>query len=249
MKNNNPFKGHDVDHLSASSINLWIANPSMWTMTYLFNIRDKYGESALRGNCVENNFNEILNNKNITQKQLEDDYNNLCIENQIDHNTDPAWSERNSLVDYINQLKKDFKYTNPKEYQKKIEINYEDLPVPIIGYIDFIFEDVIVDLKTTKRCPSTLSHAHARQMSIYHMAYDKKILELFYCTPKKTASFIVTNPTRYKRQIYHAVMGLQRFLSFSSDKYALAHCLTPDFDDWRWSEYMKNEATKIWSFI
>ena len=81
-----------------------------------------------------------LNNKNITQKQLEADFNNLCIENQIDHNTDPAWSERNSLVDYINQLKKDFKYTNPKEYQKKIEINYEDLPVPIIGYIDFIFD-------------------------------------------------------------------------------------------------------------
>ena len=41
-------------------------------------------------------------------------------------------------------------------------------------------------------------------------------------------------------------MGLTKFLSLSSNRYELASFFTPNFDDWKWSEEMKNEATKIW---
>ena len=35
-----------------------------------------------------------------------------------------------------------------KTYQEKVEVKFDDLPVPVIGYIDFRFKDKIVDLKT-----------------------------------------------------------------------------------------------------
>ena len=47
-----------------------------------------------------------------------------------------------------------FKYKNLESYQQKVEVQLDDLPIPIIGYIDFLFKDTIVDLKTTVRMPS-----------------------------------------------------------------------------------------------
>ena len=43
MKSNNPFQTHNIGHLSPSSINSFIADPCLWVMRYLFNIREKSG--------------------------------------------------------------------------------------------------------------------------------------------------------------------------------------------------------------
>ena len=50
---NNPFTVHKIDHLSASSINLWVTDPCRWCLKYLMKIDSDYGASAQRGHIIE----------------------------------------------------------------------------------------------------------------------------------------------------------------------------------------------------
>ena len=61
----------------------------------------------------------------------------------------------------------------------------DDLPIPIIGYIDFLFDNTIVDLKTTARIPSKPTEAQKRQMALYSMAYPNKKVDLFFASVLK----------------------------------------------------------------
>ena len=129
---------------------------------------------------------------------------------------------------------------------KEFEVQIDDLPVPIIGYIDFRFTDKIVDLKTSTRMPSKPTEAQKRQMALYSMAYPKSSVDLFFATPKESKIFTLKNLTLYKKQLTKVALSIQKFLSISDDKHELASMLYPNLDSWFWAG-MKEEANKIWS--
>ena len=56
------------------------------------------------------------------------------------------------LNDFGEFIDKNFDYDNLEDYQEKVEVQFDDMPVPVIGYIDFRFKDKIVDLKTSTEC-------------------------------------------------------------------------------------------------
>src|SRR4051794_34018813 len=47
------FNRHGIDHLSASSLNLWAAQPALWIMERLLGRRAPLGIPAARGKAVE----------------------------------------------------------------------------------------------------------------------------------------------------------------------------------------------------
>lgn len=47
------FERHGLDHLSASSINLFVAQPSMWAMQKLMGRKSTVGPAAHRGTSIE----------------------------------------------------------------------------------------------------------------------------------------------------------------------------------------------------
>src|SRR5690349_19880222 len=49
----NAFERHGIDHLSASSLALYRAEPSLWVAKYLWKVRDEAGPAAWRGSAVE----------------------------------------------------------------------------------------------------------------------------------------------------------------------------------------------------
>ena len=49
----NAFERHGLDHLSASSINLFVAQPAMWAMQKLMGRKTGVGAAAHRGTAVE----------------------------------------------------------------------------------------------------------------------------------------------------------------------------------------------------
>ena len=122
----------------------------------------------------------------------------------------------------------------------------DDMPVPIMGYIDFRFKDKIVDLKTTTRMPTRPTEAQKRQMALYSMAYPSNSVDLFFATPKEHKKFTLKNLTSYKKQLHKVALSIQKFLSISDDKHELASLIYPNLDSWLWSG-MKEEANKIWS--
>ena len=172
----------------------------------------------------------------------------MCIEDKIDLEEEKTIKELAKLPQFYDQLNK-FNYSNLVSYQEKVELQLFDLPVPIIGYIDFNFEDVIVDLKTVQILPKKPSNAHCRQMAIYSLMYPEKTMELFYMSHRDCKVFTLTNETLdyYKKEIETIVYKIQRFLARSNDKHILATDEEyPNFDKWEWSEFMINEAKNIW---
>jgi hypothetical protein len=246
MKSNNPFSAHGINYLSPSSINTYISDPPMWILRYLFGIRTQGGAGAQRGIAQE----FVLANKYTTGSfdfnLLDTKFLSLCAEANLELEDSKTVKEKKSLHDFGKIIDANFKYKNLEEYQEKVEVPIEDLPIPIIGYIDFRFKKKIVDLKTTTRMPSRPTEAQKRQMALYSMAYPNLSLDLFFATPKDFKKFPLEGLSFYKKQLKKAAFGIQKLLSISDDKHEIASLFYPNLDSWLWSG-TREEAYKIWS--
>tara|TARA_R100000388_G_scaffold33067_1_gene25775 strand:+ start:245 stop:985 length:741 start_codon:yes stop_codon:yes gene_type:complete len=243
---NNPFKVHNINYLSPSSINTYINDKSQWIMRYLFGIKSFSGASAMRGIALEHVLAEKQEKGFFDFDMLDTKFVGLCGEAGIDLQESRTEKERKSLQSYGKILDEKFKYKKLEDYQKKVEVQLDDLPIPIIGYIDFLFDNTIVDLKTTSRIPSKPTEAQKRQMALYSMAYPDKKVDLFFASHKDSKKFSLRSLSAYKKQITKVAFTIQRFLSLSEDKHTLAQYEYPNTDSWMWSDKMKKEAEKIW---
>ena len=243
---NDVFRTHGIHHLSPSSINTYINDPPMWVLRYLFKVKSPGGAAAVRGNALEFALEKKFSEGKMDYSSLEAKFMTLCAESMIALDTKSAQKEMKALNSFGEVIDKSFDYDNLETYQEKVEVKVEDLPVPILGYIDFRFKDRIVDLKTTTRMPSEPTEAQKRQMALYSMAYPNNEIDLFFASPKDYKKFTLNNLTAYKKQLEKVAYTIQRFLSISSDKYELASLVYPNFDSWTWGSKMKEEARKIW---
>ena len=246
MRSNNPFNAHNINYLSPSSMNTYISDMPMWVARYLFGIKSDSGAAAIRGIVQES----VLANKYKTGEfdfnLLEMQFMTKCTESNIDLGDVKVEKERNTLKNFGEILDKNFKYKNLEDYQEKVEVQFDDMPVPVIGYIDFRFKDKIVDLKTSARMPYKPTEAQKRQMAFYSMAYPDNSVDLFFATPKDYKKFTLKDLSVYKKQLKNVAFGIQKFLSISDDRHELASLVYPNFDSWTWSDKLKKEAKKIW---
>lgn len=250
MIKNNPFEAHNIDHLSPSNINSFISDLPLWIMRYLYKVRDKSGVGALRGVSLETTLQKKFNEGFFNYDFLENEFIRLVNENDISLEDTKTIKEKDTLNKYGSILDDYFQYEDTLEsIQEKVEIQPQDLPIPIHGYIDFNFTKAIVDLKTTARMPKEPSESHLRQMAFYSLAYPDKEVHLFYVTPRDFKIFRITKKTLefYQKQLLNIAFAIQNYLSQSDDKVILTNRTYPNFDKWEWSETMKNEAKKIWS--
>ena len=188
MRSNNPFNAHNINYLSPSSMNTYISDMPMWVARYLFGIKSGSGAGAIRGIVQES----VLANKYETGKfdfdLLDMEFLTLCAESNIDSADVKVEKERKLLRNFGEVIDNNFKYKNLEKYQEKVEVKFEDMPIPVIGYIDFRFKGKIVDLKTTTRMPSKPTEAQRRQMALYSMAYQNNIVYLFFSTTSNIRS-------------------------------------------------------------
>jgi len=246
VRSNNPFKAHGINYLSPSSINTYINDTSLWVARYLFKIKSSSGASAVRGIATEFVLADKYEKGVFDYNLLDVKFMSLCAESGIDLGDIKTAKEKKLLKDFGTIIDENFDYKDLEAYQEKVEVQIEDMPVPIMGYIDFRFKGKIVDLKTSTRMPTRPTEAQKRQMALYSMAYPKSSVDLFFATPKEHKKFTLKNLTLYKKQLRKVALSIQKFLSISDDKHELASLIYPNLDSWLWSG-MKEEANKIWS--
>ncbi len=246
MLSNNPFKAHGINYLSPSSINTYINDTSLWVARYLFKIKSSSGASAVRGIATEFVLADKYEKGVFDYNLLDVKFMSLCAESGIDLGDIKTAKEKKLLKDFGTIIDENFDYKDLEAYQEKVEVQIEDMPVPIMGYIDFRFKGKIVDLKTSTRMPTRPTEAQKRQMALYSMAYPDSGVDLFFATPKEHKRFTLKNLTLYKKQLRKVALSIQKFLSISDDKHELASLMYPNLDSWLWSG-MKEEANKIWS--
>ena len=129
-------------------------------------------------------------------------------------------------------------------FQRRIEVEVPGCPIPVIGYTDFDFEDVIVDLKTTTRLPSAISAAHRRQGAIYSRASGNRGVDFIYLTPKKAARYQLENSDQDWLEVCETAHRLLRFLDKFETREEVASVVIPNFDTFWWSSPSTREKAR-----
>ena len=238
------FTRHGIERLSPSSLNLWIAAPGLWSLRYLAGVRDETGAAMTRGVAVEAGMMHILHNRpDPVETAL-----GIFDMNMMGEIADEITAERDLIPGMVKQCAGWKPPSGLSATQLKVEHYFEGVSIPVIGYLDFAFEDgLIVDLKTTKACPSKPKADHTRQVALYSAARNDAKCALLYVTEKKHA-FYELEPAALEtglNELHSAALSLERFLSrFDSGEDAI-RCLPIDRDNFRFSEAAKQKLEEL----
>lgn len=189
----NGFQRHGIDHLSASSINLFTNAPDVWVMQYLFGKRTPAGPAMWRGIAVEDGVVAAL-----AGDALEDA--TLMAEDLFDRKImigDEASAKERAMikpmieqaVDALAPYGKPVFSDDGSQVKISITAKGDGWEIPVIGFLDLVYPEhgLVIDLKTTNRIPSQMSAEHQLQRAIYSGAMGNSAVKFLYASPKKTA--------------------------------------------------------------
>lgn len=238
--NNDPFKQHGVEYLSPSSINLFRKDPAKW-LVHVAGYRDPAFSPAMSfgivieqgithgvmnpDTSIEESYKVAMNeyvriHQNINEKKYEDYDFEKCGQKQ-----DQVFETLNTIIPQYKE------FGVPIDAQKRVEFQLGELPIPIIGYVDLLYEDCVRDLKTTGIMPK-LKSDYCRQLAFYAMATEKKpVVDCVYVTKTKKELLTFDVPVEpYFEEIRRIALKMMRLLSLSSDikEVAFLSCLEPD---------------------
>jgi hypothetical protein len=238
----NGFALHRLDHLSATSLNLWAAEPALWIVEKLLKRRAPVGCAAYRGIASEEGvaaglFNPALPVEECQAAAL------AAFDRLSALSGDPnRMKEREAIPGIVEAALAELRAygvpTRPDHpaKQHRVEIALADVPVPVIGFQDFRWDGhaIVLDLKTQLRLSSQISDAHARQGAVY-VAGTNRQMRFCYATPKKVAVYALDNPAAHLEVLRQFALRLERFLRVSADPQELAGIVCPDFESFWWS--------------
>lgn len=250
----NAFERHGITHLSASSVNLFIAQPALWCASYLLKKRTAVGPAAHRGTAIECGVEAGLFDPELPvaecQKKAEEKFHSLTR-----LSADPRIEKERDVVAptvavALEELRKYGLPHKPEaDRQHKIEYMIEGVPIPVWGFLDFEFEQhgMIVDLKTTTRIPSAISAPHARQGAIYAGPGGNWQIRFAYASPKKISVYALENVDDHLRSFVAAAQSIERLLELSDDGEKLTQCFAPDLTSFYWGDASARAlAHEIW---
>ena len=172
---------------SPSKLNLFCAQPSMFTLEYILGIKQPVGAPAHRGVAVEDGVTYGLK---FPAAHMDDCSHVAWV--KYDSLTalsgDPRREKyRETVPDMVSTAVKRLRqYGIPTGTQEAVEWHPDGLRLPIFGYLDYRWDQhaIVADLKTSERMPSEIKIPHARQVALYAVSADTKA-HLIYVTPKK----------------------------------------------------------------
>lgn len=239
----NGLSQHGIDHLSPSSANLFAAEPALWVLERLLGHRSPVGCAAHRGTAAEAGIEMGLIHPDLpvaeAQAHAVKEFDRLSALS-ADPNRD---KERDAIPGIVEVGLAELRaYGVPtlaeSGRQHRVEIRLDDVPVPVIGYLDFLYEGhgIIVDLKTQLRLASEISEPHARQGALYQAARGKHQMRFAYCTPKKIGVYVLENGRQHLDALRQICIRLDRFLSVSKDPQELAGIVVPNYASFYWND-------------
>lgn len=244
---NNPFERFGIKHLSPSSLNLFQANPALWCGRYLFKWTDDAGPAAKRGGAVEAGLDVFLFERD-QPKARAVALDNFAL-NTHGVAEDDYEKERAMIVPMLDHAMLAMKdMPKPVARQIKVEHWLDEIAVPVIGYIDYLWEDRVRDLKTTQRIPSELKGDHARQVTLYWKVRQRPT-DILYVSEKKSSVLELT-PDDAARHLYdmrRAASTLQHVLSRSETGHEFARFYCPDWENFRWSPQTRKLAEGMYA--
>ena len=234
----NPFKKFQIEHLSYSSLDLWSGNPLLWCLRYLARMPSEVGPGAWRGTATGvglANFYKTNSYESALEAAME------RFDSEAKGNKDPKTEKERALVaSFLDTAIKHIDHKDMPELveaEHKIECYFDGVDIPVIGYIDFLYPDSFMELKSTLRVPTQPSDNHIGQVSLYS---EVKNLDgtLVYVGPSKAISFPIGGNMKKKAldKLRRNALSLQTFLSGINDIKSALDSLPLNDADWRWND-------------
>ena len=238
-------KRFGLRHFSHSSLDLARNDLGLWVMRYLFKIYDPTNAAMERGKAVEHGC-YVGHVGSEFDDPIEEAVREFNKATALGVNGEARDRERANIPLMVQQYLDLFDGNLPtlEGFQRRIEVEIPSCPVPVIGYTDFDFEDVIVDLKTTTRLPSAISAAHRRQGAIYSRASGNRGVDFIYLTPRKAARYQLENSDQDWLEVCQTAHRLLRFLDKFETREEVASVVIPNFDTFYWSSPSTREKAR-----
>jgi len=239
----NGFSLHGIDHLSASSANLFAAQPALWVMERLLGHKGSVGAAAHRGTAAEHGIETGLFSPEMPVADCQamalkefDRLTALCGDPNRDKEREAIPGIVETALAELRQYGVPARPENGRQH--KIECHLEGVPVPVVGYLDFVWDThgIIVDLKTQLRLASEISETHARQGALYQHARGNYECRFAYTTPKKIGVYVLENGRQHLEAMRQIFLRMNRFLSVSKDPQELAGIVCPDYSSFYWND-------------
>jgi len=248
MNSNNPFDQFDIEHLSASSINLFIQDIPLFIVRYLAKHKSPTNSAMLRGTVIDHAIGEKHNVKEAQKEFMS--LMNYHKKKGVTFDEVKAETEYKNIEKYL-EVGLPFyeELGEPVSYQKKVELEFDDLPIPVIGYVDLEYENCIRDIKTTAKRPSELLPPVQRQVAVYATALekDRAYADYLYVTKTKAEviSFEVDDIDMRLNEVYRVASAMMNLLQ-NNDINSLVDQFYPDFSNWMWSDSDRAAAKELW---
>lgn len=234
----NGFQRHNIHHLSASTVNLFAAEPALFVAEKLLKRRGPVGASAHRGTASETGIVMGLLNPaasiEVCQAEALTTFDRLTA-----LSGDPRRQKEREAVPGIvaSGIKELRAYGIPSGVQVKIERELPGVPIPWIGYIDLQWDDhgITLDVKSQLRLSSEISTSHGRQVALYIHGTNHQA-RIAYCTPSKVGVYALDNADEHVAAMVNIAQRMERFLSLSDDPLVLAGIVVPDVDSFYYSD-------------
>jgi hypothetical protein len=242
----NAFEQHGIGHLSYSQASMFIADPARWLVSYVYKHREPSNAAMERGKAVEGGIESYLKDEFLGVEEACDQAIKLFNRGTMLISTKEAREKElanipGMVAQGIEAVKP---FGTPVTYQEKIEVMFDDVPVPVIGYIDWTYDGLIVDLKTTSRMPSAMSAPHRKQGALYRKAKGNYAVKFVYVTPKKSAVYELDKDEQDLKELHRAFMCMGKLLGISNDPAELAGFLCPNYDSFYWSNSQTRQMGK-----
>lgn len=248
MNSNNPFDQFDIEHLSASSINLFMQDIPLFIVRYLAKHKSSTNPAMLRGTVIDH---AIGNKTSVAEAQKE--FKSLMNYEKKQGNVfdqEKAETEYNNIEKYL-EVGFPF-YQDLGEavsYQKKVELQFDDLPIPVLGFVDMEYKDCIRDIKTTAKRPSALTPQVQRQIAIYATALEKNRAYADYLYVTKTKAEVITfevdDIDMRLNEVYRVASAMMNLLQ-NNDINSLVDQFYPDMTSFMWDDSSIQVAKELW---
>jgi hypothetical protein len=238
-----------LERHSPSSLNLFAASPAMWVLERVLGKRQPVGAPAHRGVAVEEGVAYGLKNPTLDPQESI----NVALM-KFDTITalsgDPRKAKYRASIEVmvLRALKELLPYGIPSATQKFVEWRPEGLKCPIVGYLDFEWENhgILTDLKTTDRMPEAIKITHARQVALYANSDNLKAA-VTYVTPGKVATYGAVNLRDHREALYKIALTVERFVGLTNDPQELVGLVVPDLESYFWKPPQARQAAfDVW---
>jgi len=245
------FETHSIDHISASSANLFAAAPALWVSKYLLKRDAPVGAAAHRGSAVEVGVAQALRYPEMVIKDCTDTAEKE-YRNRTALSCDPRRETEGKAVPDITRwaMVELCAYGPGAVCQQRVEWLTPELPVPFLGYIDFYWpkSGVVRELKSTLKMHSAIRPSHARQLALYaNSISDNLDAGVTYATPREAKTYRLENTREHVDALVKIGLTIERFLNLSSDPYELAALVVPDLESFYWNGQTNRQlAWELW---